>query len=86
MKKRMFRRWMMDNRTVDWTLPEGARWIDRAGLGAVTLADEWMRRHWNRLDTLKGRVSLRVHRGFRKGGFPKRSRMSAVLTAEVTPY
>ncbi len=35
--------WLMENRTPDWHLPQGARWIDRAGLAELTLTDEWLR-------------------------------------------
>lgn len=34
---------LMDNRTTNWKPPEGSRWVDRAGLDAVVLAEEWMR-------------------------------------------
>ena len=29
--------WLMDNRTADWKPPEGACWVDRAGLNEVVL-------------------------------------------------
>jgi hypothetical protein len=34
---------LMDNRTPNWTAPEGARWVNRAELEGVVLAEEWMR-------------------------------------------
>ncbi len=76
--------WMMDNRTVDWTLPEGARWIDRAGLDAVTLADEWMRPALEQaLDTLKDVSPAARPPWFQKGWFSQAEQwMSAVLTVE----
>ena len=45
--------WLVENHTRDWNPPQNARWINRAELDGLVLADEWMRPALeNILDTL----------------------------------
>jgi hypothetical protein len=74
---------LMDNRTPNWMPVEGARWIDRAELDGITLADDWMRPALvTALETLTEAPPAARPPWFQRGWFGEAEAwMSTVLTA-----
>lgn len=75
---------LVDNRTAHWKPPAGARWVDRAGLDAVTLVGEWMRPALERaLDSLGEAPPAARPAWFSSGWFAEASQwMTEALTAK----